>query len=492
MNRLTLEQELKAAGTYGHFINGDFPAPRGEKAHVTLNPANGTPLARFAAATDAEVDAAVAAARHAFQVVWGRTTGRERHEYMRRLASELERRAERLAWLETLDVGKPIGVSRAAMRDLPYTVDYYASVLHGLTGETLQVAERDVLNFTLREPLGVCALIVPWNYPLTLALLKIAPAIAAGNTVVLKPSEVTPLSALELGRAVADAGLPAGVVNIVFGDGTTGNALIHHPGIDKISFTGGTDTGKRIYAAAAAGLKRVTLELGGKSPLVVFDDADLPAAIEVAKVDSIRNSGQVCAACTRLIVHEGVADAFVDGLTQALSAVRIGDPGNDETEMGPVINAAQLERIQGYREVGLEEGARFTTCQDIATRADLKDGYYAPPALFLQASNEMRVSREEIFGPVQTVLCFRTEEQGLRLANDSPYGLAACVFTRDSARAIRTARATQAGTVCINYGVKAVVEAPFGGYKQSGIGKERGLQAMLDDTQLKSVRLFHG
>lgn len=492
MSRLTLEQELKTSGTYGHFIDGDFPAPQGETAHVTLNPANGMPLTRFAEATGAEVDAAVNAARHAFLAVWGRMTGRERYEHMRRLASELERRTERLAWLETLDVGKPIGVSRATMRDLPYTVDYYASVLHGLTGETLQVGEHDVLNFTLREPLGVCALIVPWNYPLTLALLKIAPAIAAGNTVVLKPSEVTPLSALELARAVADAGIPAGVINIVFGGGATGNALIHHPGIDKISFTGGTETGKRIYAAAAAGLKRVTLELGGKSPLVVFDDADLPRAIEVAKVDSIRNSGQVCAACTRLIVHEAVADAFVDGLTQALAGVRIGEPGSDETQMGPVINAAQLERIRGYREVGHEEGAHFTACQNIDTRADLKDGYYVAPALFLQASNEMRVSREEIFGPVQTVLRFRTEEEGLRLANDSPYGLAACVFTRDSARAIRTARTIQAGTVCINYGVKAVVEAPFGGYKQSGIGKERGLQAMLDDTQLKSVRLYHG
>lgn len=492
MDRFSIERELQQGGVYGHFIDNRFDAPAAEHVIATHNPANAHALAQFAAATHVEVDVAVASARRAFESSWAKLTVRERQVHLRRLTDALERRTERLAWLETLDVGKPIRASRDTMRDMPYTIDYYAGVLLALTGETLEVGERDVLNFTLREPLGVCALIVPWNYPLTLALLKIAPAIAAGNTVVLKPSEVTPLSALELARAAADAGMPPGVINVVFGGGDTGAALAAHPDVAKISFTGGTETGKRIYASAAAGLKRVTLELGGKSPLIVCDDADLERAVEVAMTDCIRNAGQVCAACTRLLVDESIADDFVHALGRELAKVRIGDPCDQHTDMGPVISAAQLERIRRYERVGQDEGAEYAAYQDVSARAELHDGFYHSPALFLQANNGMRVAREEIFGPVQTVLRFRGEEEALRLANDSPYGLAACVFTSDASRAVRMAKRLQAGTVCVNYGVKAVVEAPFGGYKQSGIGKERGMQALLEDTQLKSVRLYHG
>jgi acyl-CoA reductase-like NAD-dependent aldehyde dehydrogenase len=492
MNRNDIEPTLADPAARAHFVGGTFRAPAGDTPLPTTDPSNGRTLATFVEATEGEIDDAVRAARRAYDQVWSRTTVRERHVQMSRLADALERRIERLAWLETLDVGKPIAVSRATMRDLPYTLDYYAGVLLTLSGQTLSVGEHDVLNFTLREPLGVCALIVPWNYPLTLALLKIAPAIAAGNTVVLKPSELTPLSAAELAQAVAETGLPPGVINIVYGGGRTGMQLVEHPLVAKVSFTGGNETGRKIYEAASRAIKRVTLELGGKTPLVVFDDADLDRAVAVARTDNIRNTGQVCAACTRLIVHERIADAFVEALGTSLSSVRIGLPEHEDTEMGPIVSARQLERVRSYEGVAAGEGASVRRYGDVAGRADLAGGYFEAPTLLLDASNDMRVAREEIFGPVQTVLRFSTEEEAVRLANDSPYGLAACAFTRDSGRGLRVAKALQAGTVCINYGAKAVVDAPFGGYKQSGIGKERGVEAMLDDTQIKSVRVYHG
>lgn len=474
---------------YPLLIGGEeVPAASGA-TFASINPDNGEILAHVAQAGAADVDRAVLAARKAFEGPWGKMTPKERSKALLRLAAVLNDKAEMLAQIEMLDVGKPIKQSRASMVGLAPTLEYYAGVLLGMGGETINVSDPTIMDFTLREPLGVCGLIVPWNYPVSLAVLKLAPALAAGNTVVIKPSEVTPLSTTELGLAVMEAGIPPGVVNIVHGTGEeAGDALARHPGVAKISFTGGTVTGRKIFRAAADSIKRLTLELGGKSPLIVFADSDIDAAVTTAYNDMTRNTGQVCAACTRLVVERSVHDEFIEKLAQRVAKVRIGRPDDETTEMGPIVNATQIKRIQAYLQVAGEEGVRTVRGVDLASRPELGKGYYMDPVLFLDANNEMRVAREEIFGPVQTVIAFDTEDDAVRIANDSPFGLAAAVFTRDAARSMRMVRRIQAGTVCVNHGAKAAVDAPFGGYKESGIGKERGMLAMLDDTQVKNVR----
>ncbi|MGB7479039.1 MAG: aldehyde dehydrogenase family protein [Burkholderiaceae bacterium] len=474
---------------YPLLIDGQEVAAQSGATFASINPDNGEILAHVAQAGEADVDRAVQAARRAFDGPWGRMTPRERSKALLRLASVLNDKAEMLAQIEMLDVGKPIKQSRASTIALAPTIEYYAGVLLGMGGETINVSDTTLMDFTLREPLGVCGLIVPWNYPVSLAVLKLAPALAAGNTVVIKPSEVTPLSTTELGLAVLEAGIPPGVVNIIHGTGAeAGDALARHPGVAKISFTGGTVTGRKIFRAAADSIKRLTLELGGKSPLVVFADSDIDAAVTTAYNDMTRNTGQVCAACTRLVVQRSVHDEFIEKLRKRLVGVKVGRPQDEGTEMGPIVNATQIERIHAYLQIANQEGVQTVRPVDLGARAELSKGYYMDPVLFLGANNDMRVAREEIFGPVQTVVTFDSEDDAVRIANDSPFGLAAAVFTRDAARAMRMARKVQAGTVCINHGAKAAVDAPFGGYKESGIGKERGILAMLDDTQVKNVR----
>lgn len=473
---------------YPLFIGGAERAGEGEESFTVNNPSTGSRLAAFSSASEADTDRAVAAALDGFRHGWGRLMPKERSRLMNRFAAEIRRRASDFAFAETLDVGRPIALTSGEMEGLAESIEFYAGTLLTLSGETLNVSDPALADFTLREPLGVCGLITPWNYPGLLAVLKIAPALAAGNTVVLKPSEVTPLSAALLAECAQAVDLPAGTINIVYGGAVPGMRLVRHPDVAKISFTGSTATGKRIFVEAAQTMKKLTLELGGKSPLVVFDDADLEAAVEAAFTDNVRNSGQVCAACTRLIVQDGIHDDFVARLEERLRSVEIGVADRPETRMGPVVSDIQRDKIEECIDVAAREGAVVRRYSDLGARADLQSGYFVAPTLLLDARNDMSMSRAEIFGPVQSVFRVREEAEAIALANDSEFGLAAAVFTRDAGRAMRAARAISAGTVCINTGRKVSVDAPFGGFRQSGFGKERGVEAMLEDTQLKNVR----
>jgi acyl-CoA reductase-like NAD-dependent aldehyde dehydrogenase len=455
----------------------------------TLNPATAQVLAQVHEATEADVDAAVQAAHEAYQKHWRRTTPAERGRLLRRLAELFERDREKIAWLETLNVGKPITHSLESLKAMPASLAYFAGIIPAVRGDTIPVGQLDVLNFTLREPLGVCALIMPWNYPMTLTVNKLGPALAAGNTVILKPSEVTPLSTMALARLFEEAGFPPGVVNVVNGPGATvGQRLVTHPLVSRVSFTGGTVTGARILAASASDVKRVTLELGGKSPLIVFDDAQLDKAVAVAAGDLIKNSGQVCISCTRLLVQDGIRDEFIARLQQRLATVRVGSPEDPATEMGPLVSAAQKQRVEQYIGLAAEEGASPAPFGQMALNDTTAAGFFVRPTLLLNSHNRMQSAQDEIFGPVQSVIGFSDEAQALAIANDSRYGLAAVLFTRDGGRALRMAHGLQSGSVAINTGVRTSFDAPFGGYKQSGIGKERGLEAIYENTQLKNVK----
>lgn len=474
---------------YPMLIGGAEVPGRSGRTFASVDPSTGRHLADVYEADADDVASAVGAAQKAFEDGWRATTPKERSRKLTKLAELLAARIEAMAWIECYDAGKPIAASRGWLAGAPATLEYYAGCLLALSGETLDVSDRTLFDFTLREPLGVCGLIVPWNFPLSIALLKMAPALAAGNCVVVKPSELTPLSTVELGALVAEAGFPPGVVNVVNGPGpTVGAALVRDPRVAKISFTGGTESGKRIFRESADTVKRLTLELGGKSALIVFADADVEKAADVAFTDIVRNSGQVCGACTRVLLEDAIAGRFVEALERKLRAVNVGAPEDPRTQMGPLVSAAQAAKVRKYVEIGASEGARPREYVDLAGRSDLASGAYLPPMLFHDATNAMRVAREEIFGPVLTLMRFATEQEAVAIANDTRYGLAACAFTRDASRAMRMVKALSAGTVCINTGVRSSVDAPFGGFRESGLGKERGKEALLDDTQIKNVR----
>jgi aldehyde dehydrogenase (NAD+) len=469
------------------WIGGEWVDGGGD-AIETQNPATGDVIASVAAGSAQDIDRAVAAARSAFDdVKWRRMDAADRGALLWRMADILERRGGDFAKLESLDNGKPIREAQIDIRSAVDALRYYAGWTTKLQGDTLPV-RGNYLNYTLREPLGVVGGIIPWNFPLLMAVWKIAPALACGNTLVLKPAEQTPLSALELANVAAEAGLPAGVLNIVPGYGeTAGAALVAHAGVDKIAFTGSTAVGRHIMREAAGTLKKVSLELGGKSPNIVFADADLEAAARGAFSGIFYNNGQCCTAGSRLLVHESARDALVDQLVARAGKMQPGDPLDPKTRLGPVISQEQMERVLGYVEKGRADGAELLVGGNRAQYNGEERGYWVQPTVFAGVQEDHCIAQEEIFGPVLSVITFSDEDEALAMANRSEYGLAAGVWTTDIKKAHRVARELQAGTVWINTYHPGDAASPFGGYKQSGFGRELGEYSLDLYTQIKSV-----
>jgi acyl-CoA reductase-like NAD-dependent aldehyde dehydrogenase len=473
------------AGDAKSLLIGDrWVAARSGETFAAINPATAETLGSAAAGDAADVDAAVAAARAAFEAPsWAGMAAHDRTRLLLRIADTIEAHAEELAQIETINNGVPLAINRWIIGGVVQTFRYYAGWPTKIYGET-NPGDPGVFNYTLREPIGVCGHIVPWNGPLSMAAWKIAPAIACGNTVVLKPAEQTPLSTVRLGELLLEADLPPGVVNIVTGLGeTAGAAIAAHRGIDKVAFTGSTDVGKKILAASIGNLKRVTLELGGKSPNIVFADADLQAAALAATQGFCLLSGQFCTAGSRILVHESIHDQFAEMVAGIAGAMVVGDPFDAQTTMGPLISAEQFARVTGYFEIGRRDGAHLHLGGESLDRP----GYFVKPTIFTRGRNDMRIAREEIFGPVTVLIPFRDEAEAVRLANDTDFGLAAAVWTSDISRAQRMTRALKAGTVWINTYGQVDLISPFGGYKQSGIGRELGRQSIDAYTETKSV-----
>jgi acyl-CoA reductase-like NAD-dependent aldehyde dehydrogenase len=468
-------------------INNEWrPSASGGIMEV-INPATEEVVASVASADTADVDAAVSAARAALNGPWGQLSARERGRLVSKFASRLLERVDEVARLETLHNGKPISESRHI--EIPAAAEcfeYFAGWADKVMGETIPV-KGNYLTYTLREPIGVVAAIVPWNFPLLLAAWKVAPALACGNTVILKPASQTPLTAIALGEIAVEVGLPPGVLNVITGPGSkVGQAIVEHPGIDKIAFTGDTSTGKSIMRSAAETLKKITLELGGKSPNIVLADADLEAAIRGVTIGIFYGKGEVCAAGSRLLVDRSIKSEFIDKLAARVKKMTIGDPMDPRTKFGAVSSKKQLETVLRYIESGKKEGATLVAG---GQRADIGTGkgYFVQPTVFADVQPEMTISREEIFGPVLASIEYADLDEAIAKANDTQYGLAAGIWTRDIKKAHYVARKLQAGTVWINTYNIYDAAAPFGGYKQSGFGREMSAHALEHYTQVKSV-----
>jgi acyl-CoA reductase-like NAD-dependent aldehyde dehydrogenase len=468
-------------------IGGKWVAAESGRTFETINPSNEQILGLVAEGGKADVDRAVAAARCAFDDGgWSVMGPHRRAALILRIAEVIDSRAEELAELETLDNGAPLWLTRNMVATAAETFRYFSGWPTKLYGE-INPSDPGALNYTLREPVGVCGLIIPWNAPLMLLARKMAPALACGNTVVFKPAEQTPLTALRFGELLEEeAGMPPGVVNIITGFGPgAGSAIAEHPAIDRVSFTGSPEVGRLILQASVGNLKRVSLELGGKSPNIIFPDADMSAAVPAAMMGFCANSGQICSAGTRVFVQRQCYEQFAEALTAAVSTLRSGDPFGPETKIGPLISREQFDRVRSYIATGMEEGA-VPTCGGQPSR---RSGFFVEPTIFKGVSNRMTIAREEIFGPVASLIAFDDETDAIFQSNETAYGLAAAVWTRDVSRAYKVARALKAGTVWINtYGHIDPI-SPVGGFKQSGIGRELGRYALDLYTQVKSVYL---
>lgn len=464
-----------------HFINGQYVEDTSGTPIEVVHPATGQAIATVHAATPGIIEQAITSARAA-QGDWAALSGTERGRVLRRAADILRERNHDLSVLETWDTGKPYQeTSVADATSGADALEFFGGLAGSLTGEHIQLGENWV--YTRREPLGLCVGIGAWNYPTQIACWKGAPALACGNAMIFKPSETTPLCALKVAEILHEAGLPAGLYNVVQGLGDVGGALVTDPRVDKVSLTGSVPTGRKVYAAAAAGVKHVTMELGGKSPLIVFDDADLENAVGGAILGNFYSTGQVCSNGTRVFVQKGIKDAFLTRLSERLADVVMGDPHDPETNFGPMVSARQREIVEAYIEKGQAEGARLV-CG--GARPD-RDGFFIEPTVFADVTDDMAIAREEIFGPVMAVLDFEDEAEAIARANDTEFGLSAGVFTRDLSRGHRVIAQLEAGSCFINSYNDAPVEAPFGGVKSSGVGRENSKEAIAHYSQVKSV-----
>ncbi|MFI5184611.1 MAG: aldehyde dehydrogenase family protein [Vicinamibacteria bacterium] len=472
--------------TYQNLIDGEWaPAASGQTFDV-MNPATDQVMAKVPEAGPKDVDRAVKAARRAFEG-WRDVTAQERGRILFRLAERMRKELPRLAELETRNSGKPLVESEFDLGDVATCFEYYGGLATKLHGEVLNVPDN-ALSLAIREPLGVAGQIIPWNYPLLMAAWKLAPALCAGCTMVIKPAEQTPLTLLEFAKFFEDAGLPKGVVNVVTGFGETGAAIVSHRDVDKIAFTGSLEVGKIIMRSAADTLKKVSLELGGKSPNIFFADADFESAVDGALFGVFINQGEVCSAGSRVLVQRPIYKKMLDAMVEKAKGIKLGDGMDKSVKMGPVVSKEQLSRIEKYQAIGKKE-AKVAVGGGRPKDADLQRGYFVEPTIFFDVDNSAQIAREEIFGPVMAVIPFDDEAEALRIANDTPYGLAAAVWSRDIFKCLRMVKRLEAGIVWVNHMQPTYVEAPWGGYKMSGIGRELGPWGAEEYLQVKQVHI---
>ncbi len=472
------------------FINGEWRDAENQETRSVINPANGEVISYAPEGTAADARSAIYAARSAFEAgVWSGLPAQERASYLNKIADKIDEHADELTWLETMDNGKPLREAGFDVGDAAACFRYYAGLITKPDGYTYHVADP-MQAMVVREPVGVCGLIVPWNYPLLMSVWKIAPALAAGNTIVFKPSEVTPVTPKKLFEIFEEVGLPKGVANMVMGAGAVvGHEIASHPEVDMVSFTGGTKTGKNIMKTAADTMKKVSLELGGKSPNIIFSDADFETAVDYALFGIFSGAGQVCSAGSRILVEESIYDQFVTRFTERANQIKVG-PGNDpETEMGPLVSKEHLEKVLHYIELGKQEGATIACGGNRIAANGLDKGYFVEPTVFVNVKQEMRIVQEEIFGPVVVIQKFKDEAEAIKLANSTVYGLAGGVFTNDGAKGLRVIKKIRSGITWVNAYHPTYNEAPWGGYKQSGIGRSLGTVGLEEFQEIKQINI---